>query len=111
MIKESLQYTLDYYVDDKGREPFTEWLDSLRDRTAEARIRICLNRVTLGNFGTVEPVGQGVSELKIDHGPGYRLYYAMTGKTVVLLLIGGDKSTQSRDIATAKAYWQNYQER
>jgi putative addiction module killer protein len=111
MTKEGRQYALDYYIDEEGREPFTEWLDSLRDRTAEARIRIRLNRVVLGNFGTVESVGQGVSELKIDYGPGYRLYYAMTGKTVVLLLIGGDKSTQRKDISTAKAYWQNYQER
>jgi putative addiction module killer protein len=66
--------------------------------------------MVLGNFGTVKLIGGGVSELKIDHGPGYRVYYAMSGKTVVLLLIGGDKSTQQRDIETAKAYWKQQKE-
>jgi putative addiction module killer protein len=65
--------------------------------------------VKLGNFGIVKPLGDGVSELKIDYGPGYRLYYAMSGKTVVLLLIGGDKTTQTQDIKTAKAYWKRQQ--
>jgi putative addiction module killer protein len=67
--------------------------------------------VRLGNFGNIKPVGDGVSELKVDQGPGYRVYYAMSGKAVVLLLIGGDKSTQSKDIKTAKRYWQDYQAR
>jgi putative addiction module killer protein len=66
--------------------------------------------VELGNFGTAKPLGDGVSELKIDHGPGYRVYYAMNGKTVVLLLICGDKSTQHKDIETAKAYWKRQKE-
>lgn len=64
----------------------------------------------LGNFGMVKPLGDGISELKIDHGPGYRVYYAMSGKTVVLLLVGGDKSTQKRDIETAKSYWKRQKE-
>jgi putative addiction module killer protein len=67
--------------------------------------------VRLGNFGNIKPVGDGVSELEVDHGPGYRVYYAMSGKAVVLLLIGGDKSTQSKDIETANRYWQDYQAR
>jgi putative addiction module killer protein len=66
--------------------------------------------VQLGNFGAVKPVGNGISELKIDHGPGYRVYFAMSGKTVVLLLIGGDKSTQQSDINTAKSYWKHQKE-
>ena len=66
--------------------------------------------MALGNFGTTKPVGEGVSESKIDHGPGYRVYYAMTGKTVVLLLIGGDESTQQKDIETAKSYWERQRE-
>ena len=74
------------------------------------RIRARLDRVELGNFGTAKPLGDGVCELKIDHGPGYRIYYAMNGKTVVLLLIGGDKSTQQKDIETAKAYWKRQKE-
>ncbi|HXE95100.1 MAG TPA: type II toxin-antitoxin system RelE/ParE family toxin [Dongiaceae bacterium] len=87
-----------------------EWLYLLRDKVAVYRIRARLDRVELGNFGTAKPIGAGVSELKIDHGPGYRVYYAMNGKTVVLLLIGGDKSTQHKDIETAKAYWKRQKE-
>lgn len=104
-------YRLEYYQNESGSIPFSEWLESLRDRTAIARIRIRLGRVRLGNFGNIKPVGDGVSELKVDHGPGYRVYYAMSGKAVVLLLIGGDKSTQNKDIETAKRYWQDYQAR
>lgn len=104
-------FRLEYYQKESGDVPFTEWLESLRDRTAVARIRIRLGRVRLGNFGTIKPVGDGVAELKIDHGPGYRVYYAVSGKAVVLLLVGGDKSTQSKDIETAKRYWHDYQAR
>ena len=104
-------YRLEYYQKESGSIPFSEWLENLRDRTAIARIRIRLGRVRLGNFGNIRPVGDGVSELKVDHGPGYRVYYAMSGKAVVLLLIGDDKSTQSKDIATAKRHWQDYQAR
>ena len=103
-------YRLVYYLDDNGKAPFLEWLYSLRDKMAVYRIRSRLDRVELGNFGTAKALGDGVSELKIDHGPGYRVYYAMNGKTVVLLLIGGDKSTQHKDIETAKAYWKRQKE-
>jgi putative addiction module killer protein len=101
-------YSLEYYQKESGVVPFTGWLESLRDSTAVARIRIRLGLVRLGNFGTIKPVGDGVAELKIDHGPGYRVYYAISGKSVVLLLIGGDKSTQSKDIETAKHYWKDF---
>lgn len=100
---------LEYYLEDDGSAPFTEWLSNLRDLNAHARISARLNRVKLGNFGIVKALGGGVHELKIDYGPGYRLYYAMNGKTVVLLLIGGDKSTQTQDIKTAKTYWNKQQ--
>lgn len=103
-------YRLEYYLDEHGNAPFLGWLYSLRDKVAVYRIRTRLDRVQLGNFGIVKHVGDGVSELKIDHGPGYRVYFAMSGKTVVLLLIGGDKSTQQRDIETAKAYWKQQKE-
>ena len=103
-------YSLEYYLDDNGEAPFVQWLYSLRDKVAVYRIRARLDRVELGNFGTVKSVGGGVSELKIDHGPGYRVYYAMSGKTVVLLLIGGDKATQQKDIETARAYWKQQKE-
>lgn len=101
---------LEYYLDDNGKAPFLGWLYALRDEVAVYRIRARLDRVELGNFGTAKPVGEGVSELKIDHGPGYRVYYAMNVKSVVLLLIGGDKSTQHKDIETAKAYWKRQRE-
>ena len=96
---------MEYFLEDDGRAPFTEWLLNLRDRDAHARISARLNRVKLGNFGIIKALGDGVIELKIDYGPGYRVYYAMNGKTIVLLLIGGDKATQTKDIKVAKAYW------
>ncbi|MFA7402808.1 MAG: type II toxin-antitoxin system RelE/ParE family toxin [Pelobacteraceae bacterium] len=102
-------YRLEYYLEDDGRAPFTEWLSKLRDRNAHARISARLVRVKLGNFGIIKPLGDGVIELKIDYGPGYRVYYAMSGKTIVLLLIGGDKTTQTQDIKKAKAYWKQQQ--
>jgi putative addiction module killer protein len=102
-------YRLKYFLEDDGSAPFLEWLSNLRDRNAHARISARLNRVKLGNFGVVKALGDGVNELKIDYGPGYRLYYAMNSRTVVLLLIGGDKSTQSQDIKLAKTYWQRQQ--
>lgn len=102
-------YRLEYFLEDDGCAPFTEWLSSLRDHDAHARISARLNRVKLGNFGVIKALGDGVIELKIDYGPGYRVYYAMNGKTVVLLLIGGDKATQTKDIKVAKTYWARQQ--
>lgn len=104
-------YTLDEYVTAEGKNPFREWLHALRDVRARARIRVRLNRVRLGNFGDAKSVGDGVSELRIPYGPGYRVYFARTGSTVVLLLCGGDKSAQKRDVNTAKDYWLDYQRR
>ena len=104
-------YCLEYYADEKGKEPFRDWLYGLRDRAAFARITVRLDRVELGNFGFCKSVGNGVFELKIDYGPGYRVYYAISGKTVVLLLIGGDKSTQIKDIESAKSYWASHTEK
>ena len=91
-----------------GREPFSEWLSGLRDRQAHARILVRLERLELGNFGDCKPVGGGVQELRIDWGPGYRVYFGQDGPVVVLLLCGGDKATQRRDIRQAKAYWKQY---
>ena len=94
--------TLQEYVTPDGKNPFRKWLRALRDVRARAKIRVRLNRVRLGNFGDAKSVGGGVSELRIPYGPGYRLYFARAGSTVVLLLCGGDKSSQKRDIETAK---------
>ncbi|MDR3742100.1 MAG: type II toxin-antitoxin system RelE/ParE family toxin [Terracidiphilus sp.] len=82
---------------------FASWLRKLRDEQARARIQIRIRRVSLGNFGGVKAVGQSVSELRIDYGPGYRVYLAQKGEVVVLLLAGGTKKTQQSDIAKAKA--------
>ncbi|MBM4142517.1 MAG: type II toxin-antitoxin system RelE/ParE family toxin [Lentisphaerae bacterium] len=79
------------------------WFESLRDRTAKTRILIRIRRVSLGNFGDVKPVGEGVSELRVDYGPGYRIYFLRKGETLVVLLGGGDKRTQARDIQRAIA--------
>jgi putative addiction module killer protein len=81
---------------------YEKWFESLKDRTARVRVDIRIRRLSLGNAGTVEPVGEGVSELKIDYGPGYRVYFVQHGSQYVLLLVGGDKSTQARDIRKAK---------
>lgn len=84
-------------------DTFSNWICKLRDREARSRINIRLRRLALGNPGKVEPVGEGVSELKIDYGPGYRVYFVeREDKTIVLLLCGGDKSTQKADIQLAK---------
>lgn len=82
---------------------FSRWFDGLRDTMAKARIAIRIRRLSLGNPGDVKPVGEGVSELRIDHGPGYRVYFVQRGSVLVMLLCGGDKRSQERDIARAKA--------
>lgn len=82
---------------------FSKWFAALRDATAKARIAVRIRRLSLGNPGDVRPVGEGLSELRIDHGPGYRVYLVRRGDVVVVLLCGGDKRTQERDIAEAKA--------
>ena len=89
---------------------YEKWFASLKDRTARARVDIRIRRLSLGNLGIVEPVGEGVSELKIDHGPGYRVYFVQHGGHYVLLLAGGDKSTQARDIKKAKELARKYTE-
>ena len=88
-------------IEIRQTETDAEWFSSLRDRHAKARIDIRIRRLSLGNPGDVKAVGEGVSELRIDHGPGYRIYFVQHGQTVVILLAGGDKRTQDRDIKTA----------
>lgn len=90
--------------------PFDEWLSELDDKKARARVAARLERVRLGNLSDCKPVGEGVSELRVDYGPGYRVYFGQHGRTVVVLLCGGDKSTQDRDIRLAKKYWREFRE-
>jgi len=96
------------YMRKDGTVPFRMWIDGLRDRSARARIRIRLDRVRLGNLGDHRTLGGGLYELRIDYGPGYRVYFALMDKTVVLLLAGGDKGSQRNDIATARFYWNDF---
>jgi len=83
-------------------EEFDEWLSSLADQKAQAKIASRIERLGLGNPGDVKPVGAGISEMRVPHGPGYRVNFKQTDKTIILLLCGGDKSTQERDIRRAK---------
>ena len=94
----------------EGQVPFEEWLDDLKDKVATARILARLARVRLGNLGDCMSVGEGVSELRVDYGPGYRVYFGQKGRTLVVLLCGGDKRTQDRDIRLAKLYWREFKE-
>jgi putative addiction module killer protein len=85
--------------------PFDEWFDSLRDVKTKTIINKRLNRLSLGSLGDYRSVGEGVCELRIDFGPGYRVYFGQIGTAIVLLLCGGDKSTQDQDIRKAQEYW------
>lgn len=105
------QFQVLVYQTKDGRRPFDEWLINLKDRSARARIRSRINRLRQGNFGDCHPVGTAVSELRIDYGPGYRIYFGKVGLQIVLLLYGGDKRKQSPDIAQAEAFWSDYKAR
>ena len=89
-------------IEVRKTEIFTKWFDGLKDRRARARIQARVDRVEMGHFGDVAPVGDGISELRIFYGPGYRVYFVQKGKVVVVLLSGGDKSSQKSDIVKAK---------
>ena len=89
-------------IEIRETEVYHDWFESLKDKRAKARIDVRIRRVSLGNFGDVRPVGSGVSELRIDYGPGYRVYFIKRGNIMVILLCGGDKSTQSKNIQQAQ---------
>jgi putative addiction module killer protein len=99
------------YVTASGRDVFGEWLAALKDNTARARIAFRINRLAAGNFGDCKALRQGVCELRIDWGPGYRVYYAPVGREIILLLCGGDKRKQSADIRRAVEYLTDYKRR
>jgi putative addiction module killer protein len=89
-------------------EPFTNWLNNLRDAIGRKRILARVARLENGNYGDCEAVGEGISELRMFFGPGYRVYFGENGNDIVILLCGGDKDSQDKDIQQAKAYWQEY---
>lgn len=104
-------FEIRHYVTDEGRDVFSDWRDKVKDRKARIAIDRRIYRVELGNFGDHKPCREGVWELRIDVGPGYRVYYARAGKTLVLLLCGGTKRSQNADISTACEYWKDWQRR
>jgi putative addiction module killer protein len=99
------------YVSSTGRDVFGEWLAKLKDARSQAKIAIRIDRVGSGNFGDCRSLREGICELRVDWGPGYRVYYAMLGKTRLLVLTGGDKHSQSSDIERAIAYFNDYKKR
>ena len=101
---------IELYRTQNGRVPFTDWFESLRDQKTRTKIRRRLIRLEEGNFGDYRSVGEGVFELRLHFGPGYRIYYVEAGNQVILVLCGGDKSSQQRDIEKAKTFWLEYKE-
>jgi putative addiction module killer protein len=99
-----------FYADENGNEPFTQWQTGLRDVVGRKRILARLRRVEDGNYGDVKNLGDNIYELRLDFGPGYRIYFGEDKNTIIILLCGGDKSTQPQDIEKAKIYWKRYLE-
>lgn len=107
-MREAQPRQIELYVSPDGKTPFTDWLHTLKDTKARAKIRVRIDRLRLGNLGDCQSVGAGVSELRADFGPGYRVYFGQEGTKKVVLLCGGDKSTQKADIRKAQEYWADY---
>ena len=97
-------------IEIRKTEFFARWLDDLRDLRARARVQVRIERLAAGNAGDVRPVGEGVSELRIDYGPGYRVYFKRNGRELIILLVGGDKSSQAKDIKAALRLARNLSE-
>lgn len=105
------QRLIDYYETSSGRAPAREWLSSLKDKITQAILYKRIRQAGLGQFGKTRNVGDGVWELKIDYGPGYRVYYGIHNDELILLLMAGSKRTQSADIKKARTYWLEWKER
>ena len=99
-----------FFKTPNGKVPFREWYYGLKDKKSQSKITERFNRIVLGNFGNYKALGNGLYELKIDYGPGYRVYYGFKGKEVVIILCGGDKGSQAKDIKIAEGYWFLYKE-
>lgn len=110
MARQVQPKTVVAYADENGTEPYAEWLASLKDEKTKERIRVRVRRLEDGLYGDCEPIGEGLSELRLFFGAGYRVYFGEEDGNIVILLCGGDKSSQKRDIKTAKAYWQEHKD-
>ena len=104
-----MKFSVQHYLSDEGQDPYQEWFDALKDNVAKIAIQRRLIKLEQGLLGDCESVGEGVSELRLHLGPGYRVYFAIDGKTVYLILGGGTKRRQAADIKSAKARWGDYQ--
>jgi len=104
-------FDLIVYEQGQGQRPYNKWFDSVRDKRMQSRIITRLGQVQAGNFGDCKSVGDRVVELRIDAGPGYRIYCGRSGATIVVLLCGGDKSSQDKDIERAKRFWVDWKRR
>ncbi len=102
---------IEYYRTLSLKKPFIEWFNSLKDLHGRAIVRAKIERIRFGNFSNCKPVGSGVYEIIINYGPGYRVYFGQVGLKIVVLLCGGDKDSQNRDIKKAKEYWIDYRRR
>ena len=100
-----MKKTLRYYLAPNGKAPFAQWINKIKDHTTRSRIERRLERLVLWHYGDHKSVGEGIVELRLDFGPGYRVYFTEQEEIMVLLLCGGDKSTQTQDIEMAKSYW------
>ncbi|MBU0579895.1 MAG: type II toxin-antitoxin system RelE/ParE family toxin [Candidatus Margulisbacteria bacterium] len=105
------EMNIELYVGSDGKSPFEEWMNGLKDLKIISKVRARLNRIRLGSFGDCKSLHEGVFELRIDFGPGYRVYYGRHGKEIVILLCGGTKKKQSKDIKIAKEFWKDYKRR
>lgn len=111
MAQEAKTRIVEVYMTADGRKPFWEWLEGIKDKRTGIRLSRYIDRIESGNLGDHKGVGEGVLEMRLFFGPGYRIYFAEHGDTIVVLLCGGDKSTQDKDIETAKTYWADYKEK
>lgn len=105
-----MEYEIKIYATENGKEPFREWLDSLKDVDTRALVFQRLQRIRLGNFGDCKPIAEGLWEFRIHHKAGIRIYYARVGTRLILIIGGGDKRSQGRDMVRAKKYLEDYKE-
>jgi putative addiction module killer protein len=96
------------YKTANGLVPFEQWLENLKDVNGRAKVRVRIKRVVLGNLGDYRSVGSGIIELRINYGPSYRVYAGLFGREIIVLLCGGDKGSQDKDISKAREYWEDY---